>query len=67
MKINSQDIFKIKDRAVNEMIDQSSHLYWDTPIGRREIDYDEKRFIAILIAASNVLGLELEIECDEKK
>jgi len=67
MKIGYEEILKIIDAGQNEMRDQESHLYWETSIGRRELSYDQKRFVALIKAVNRVLDLGIEVDCNEKK
>ena len=61
MQIDNKDILKITSTSKQNYIDQPLHMYWDTELGEREVAYDEKRFIAIIEAASIVLGLDIDI------
>jgi len=67
MKIGHKEIFKILETAQNEMTNQESHLFWDTSIGRRELDYDQKRFVALIKSITKVLQLDIEVDCNDKK
>jgi len=61
MQIDNKDIFKINNMSKQNYIDQPLHMYWDAERGEREVEFDEKRLIAILEAASVILGLDIDI------
>ena len=65
MKINKQNIHRIMDLAKTKFIEQPTHIYWFDR--DKEIDYYDKRIIAILEAASIELKLELEVEYKVRK
>ena len=64
MKIDRHNIFNIIDNANKKFIDQPSRMYWKED--DKEVNYEEKRIIAIVEAVSIELKLDVEVECESK-
>lgn len=60
--ITFEELFSIMDKAKTNAVLQSTHLYWHTKLGEREVTEDEKRFIAIIEALDEVKQLGLDID-----
>lgn len=46
----------------SKFIDQPTKMYWKTDYGKKEITFEEKRFIAMLEATDMVLQNEMEVD-----
>ena len=70
MKIGKSDINTITYRAVDIFNRQNSRLFWESPKGKVELTFEEKRILAIVKAVNITLQLDidfLDINYDEYK
>ena len=64
MEVDRKDLFQIIDKAKDGFVDQQTKLFWKD--NDRELNYEEKRIVAILESASKVLKLNLDIKYENK-
>lgn len=62
MKVSYQQLFDIISSSKSKFCDLPNRVILNTKLGKREADFDERRFIAILEAASMILKLKLDVD-----